>query len=221
MISNDGLIEILVGVNVGSVIFPPLAWSVVNAPTDALETRSLFRNLYNSPSSNHLCLCLHRQRKKDKLASFSSLSGIDTGWGYLDTVSIFYQRPSSSSNNGLLPLAELGHLLTKGDSPEVSNSAWFNYEVGNATNFWDVEAADGIDDKDDFTYFQKFSSQMNLILMSMCRPLEYRKFAYLCDVDKKELRHIHNFCKGLGVSACLYAETDTEARKMIEQVNNY
>lgn len=214
--SKDGHIEILVGSDLGQVIFPPLAWSVVNLPHDAEEASGFVKNLFNSPTSHHLCLTVHRQRKKDKIASLVNLKYFDKNWKYLDTISVQYQKPSSSSNNGFLPVAEAGHLLCKGDIPDTNTTAWFNDDVGNATNLWDVDSVEGIDNKDEKTYCLKFSSQLNLILMSMCRPLEYRKFGYFCDVDRAELTRIKSFCTAMNVTVCLYAETDSEAHKMLE-----
>jgi len=220
--SNDGLVEILIGPDLGNVIFPPLAWSVINVPSRGVEANHMFDNLYNSPTSHHICLTVHQQRKKDKIKSLVNLQlAEERGWKFLDTVSVLYQKPSSSSNNGFLPIAETANLFFKGDTPDTATTGWFNDEVGNATNFWDVDAVDGVDSKDDKTYYQKFSSQLNLILMSMCRPLEYRKFAYLCDVDKHELRRIHNFCKSFNITVCLFTDSDIDAKAMIEQVNNY
>ena len=220
MLSKDGLVEVLVGKDMGQVIFPPLAWSVVNVPTDASETAKLFKNLYNSPTSQHITLAVHRQRKKDKVFSFANLGKLSNDWKYLDTVTILYEKPSSSSNNGFLPVSEPANMFIKGDIPDTDTTAWFNEDVGNATNLWDVGPVDGVDAKEDKTYYQKFSVETNLILMSMCRPLETRRFAYLCDVDKNEVKRIYAFCKAFNLIVCLFAETDSEAKKLIEIVNS-
>ena len=218
--SKDGLVEVLVGSSIGSIILPPLAWSIVNVPSDEEEAESLFKNLYNSPTSHHITLAVHRHRKKERVASMGNLALIKSdNWTYLDTVSILYQKPSSSSNNGFLPLAEPGHIFCKGDIPDTSTTAWFNEDAGNATNLWDLGPTDVLDAENEKAYYQKYNNQLNLIMMSMCVPMEYRRFAYLCSVDGGDLAKIYKFCKGLNIGVCLYASTDTEARKMIDVIN--
>ena len=215
--TRDKLITIEGVESVGDIIFHPSDWSVVNIPSDAGGARDTFARLYNTPGSNHVSLVVFRQRKRLRLNALASVYGISNDWNYLDTVSITYQKPSSCSNNGLLPISEIGVLLYKGMSPEVKKTAWFSSEYDNSTNLWDLGSQEEEGGKS--IYFQRFSWEMNLLMKSLCGALEHRAFTYTPFVTVAEVKSIYSFCKTYQVKAYLYAKDTKEAEKLIKECN--
>jgi hypothetical protein len=215
--TRDKLINIEGVESVGDIVFHPSDWSVINSPPDPREAADVFTRLYNTPGTNHVSLVVFRQRKRLRLNAFASISGIPGDWNYLDTVSITYQKPSSCSNNGLLPISEVGVLLYKGVSPEVKRTAWFSSGYDNSTNLWDLglQAEEG----DKSLYFQKFSWEMNLLLKSLCGSLEHRAFTYTPFMTASEIKSVYAFCKMYQIRAYLYAKDTKDAEKLIKECN--
>lgn len=220
LMSKDGLIKVDQAVDLASVVFPPSSWSIVNLPVDSTEAESMFKNLYNTPTARHVSLALCRHRRKERLQATANVAQSQAiGWGYLDTVSIWYEKPSTCSNNGLLPVAEPGFLLYKGDTPDAKRTAWFGENIANATNLWNIapqEAEDGT-----YSYYQKFSWELNMLLMSLATPLEHTRFIYAMPVAASDWSTIFKFCKHFLVGVQLYAKTHAEAEAIVAAYEIY
>jgi len=179
----------------------------------------MFKGLFNNSSSKHVTLLLNRQKRKDKVDAMSNLPlAIDVGFEYLDTVSIWYEKPSSCSNNSFLPVCEIGYLLYKGIMPEVKNTAWFGEETSNATNLWNVTPSDN--EKSNATYFQKFCWEVPLLLLTMSKPMESRRFVYDAELTNTELQSIFRFCRNFNIGVQLFAKTDKEGAEIIRSYNS-
>lgn len=215
--SKDGLLRVDQAVSLSSVVFPPASWSIINLPVDAAEAQQLFRNLYNSPTSRHVSLVLSRHRRKDRLAATANIGQAKT-WSYLDTVSIWYEKPSTCSNNGLLPIAEPGFLLYKGDAPDAKRTEWFSKDMANATNLWNLATQEG---EGDVSYYQKFSWEMNMLLMSLAQPLEHGRFIYGMPISESEQAPLFDFCKHFGIGVQLYAKTLIEAETLVKDYEKH
>ena len=216
--TRDKLITIEGVESVADIVFHPSDWSVINLPAQQADAKDIFTRLNNTPGSSHLSLVVFRQRKRHRLSSLVALSGVAAPWEYLDTISITYNKPSSCSNNGLLPISEVGVLLYKGAPPDVKKTSWFSGDYDNATNLWDLGSQEG--ETGNFTYFQKFSWEMNLLLKSMSGTIEHRAFTYTPYVTEAEVKSIHSFCRAYQVKAYLYAKTTKEAEKLIKECDN-
>lgn len=197
--TEDGVINITVAKDISDVVFQPSDWSVVNIPSDTAKAKRLAENLYNMPSHRHVSLVLNRHRRKDRIKGLASLSAFDNkSWRFLDNVSVSYGKPSTCSNNGFLPLCEQGFIFYKGDTPDTKNTAWASdgtYQ--NATNEWVLcpQPIENVYFKQ--TYYQKFSWDMQLLLMSMCGQREYSRFIYglaYSSISPVEVRSLYAFC---------------------------
>jgi hypothetical protein len=205
------LINIQVSSSPSSYVFQPCDWAIVNLPADPKDAEKMFSNLYNTPVSNQSVLVLCRHKRKMRPEALSNMNKIK-GFTYLDTVSITYEKPSSCSNNGLLPLAETGFLFYKGDIPDTKKTSWFSGDRHtNATNFWDVAPQD---DESAPSYYQKFNWDTNLILKSMMGTLSTRRFYYGFPVTADEISSIYSFCKKYMVVCHLFVDSAEEAEKV-------
>jgi hypothetical protein len=213
----DNLLNILVAPDKSSVIFPPIAWSVVDIPEDVQETAKLFGNLYNSPTTKHVTLIVNRKRKKDRILADLNMHEVLKKWEYLDTTTISYDKPASSGSNRLLPISEVGHIFYKGQHPDIKATSWFNEEFSNSTTNWDLGVVNPAEGKK--TYLGKFSWQLNLLMRSLSNPLEIRSFAYLCDFDKNDIDLIYKFCKTFSIGCYLVCRNGDEANNIIKQCN--
>lgn len=213
--TRDKLVSIEGVESSADILFQPSDWSVININPSIEESRDTFMRLHNSPGSSHLSLVLFRQRKKLRLHALAALGGISSDWNYLDTVNLTYEKPSSCSSNGLLPLSEVGVLLYKGAAPEVKRTNWFSNDYDNSTNLWDLGSQE--EEAGKHSYFQKFSWEMNLLLKSLCGNLEHRAFTYTPFITESEIKSIHQFCKTYQVKAYLYAKSAKEAEKLIKE----
>ena len=203
--------------NIANAVFQPADWSIIGLPVDNKSAKGLMSNLYNSPTARHTSLILFRHKRKERLKAMSNLyDSIDNGWSFLDTISICYEKPSSCSNNGFLPLSEFGVLVYKGLSPDISKTKWFNDNMSNATNVWDVSARDY---EGQHSRYHKFSSELNLLMYSMCGELEHRRFIYGLEVNQDEIRNIYLFCREYGLTVQLYASTKEELQYIQEEGN--
>lgn len=215
--SKDGLIRVDQAASLASIVFPPAAWSVINLPVEADDAERMFRNLYNSPTSRHICLALCRHRRKERLLATSNISRAPQ-WSYLDTVSIWYEKPSTCSNNGLLPISEPGFLMYKGDTPDANRTEWFGDGLANATNLWNLATQDG---EGSSSYYQRFSWEMNMLLMSLAGPLEHARFIYGMPLAGSDNRLVFGFCKHFDVGVQLYAKTHYEAEEIVREYEKY
>lgn len=214
--SSDSLIEIEFVQKPSDCIFPAADWSVVNMPETLEDTKGLVRQLYNTPQSNHITLVLNRHSRKKRVSTAANIGAFQEPWQYLETVSIAYEKPNSCSNNGLLPVSEVGSVFFKGDKPNCHSTEWFSGGVyNNATNFWDVSARE---EEGEFSYYQKFSTELNLILRSLCGTMSTRKFIYCVDNNAEDVYAIHKFCKKYNYTCKIYFFDKLEARKATEIV---
>ena len=215
--SKDGLIRIDVAEDLSEVAFPPADFSIVNVPVDHEEAEDLFNNLYNTPTNRHVSLILNRHRRSERLKAMSNLDR--QPFTYLDSVHLWYERASSSSNNGFLPISEQGLIVYKGSAPDVKRTSWFGDHDGNpnATTLWNL--APSQNEPSPHTYFQKFSWEMGLLLYSMSAPLEHNKFIYGFDLDS-DAENLFFFCKEHGIEVQLYTRTSKEASELLERYKN-
>jgi len=223
--TSDERITITPASSASDIVFEPADWSVSNIPTTADEADALARHLYYMPVNNHVALLLCRHKRKERLKGLSMVNSFvnrsksdPVEWKFLDTVCIWYEKPSSCSNNGLLPVSEPGFLVYKGSIPDTSKTKWFNEEHSNATNLWNLSSQPEEENKFLSTYHQKFSWEMNLLLMSLCGPLEYRRFIYAFPMNETELRSLHKMCVVHDLKAQLVASNIEEAEKMIFEI---
>ena len=208
--SHDDLIRIDVCRNINSVIFPPVDCSILNIPDDANDAKNLFSSLWNAPAVHHLSLLFCRHKKKNRLKAMSNFA--NTPFSYLDSVHIWYEKASSCSNNGFLPLSEQGVLLHKGTIPNIKNTDWFASDLSNATTLWNVSVQEK--EPRQFTYHQKFSWEIVLLLLSMCKPWTYQRFIYGFSGDRDS---IFEFCRTFNIGVQLYESTAQEANELIKQ----
>jgi hypothetical protein len=195
-------------------VFPPASWSVINLPVDQVEARDMFKNLFNTPTARHVSLALCRHRRKERLGATANVAFSQTmGWHYLDTVSIWYEKPSTCSNNGLLPVAEPGFLLYKGDTPDAKRTSWFGQDIANATNLWNLAPQE--DEDGAYSYYQRFSWELNMLLMSLATPLEHTRFIYAAPLAESDWTGLFKFCKHFMVGVQLYVKTHAEAEAVV------
>lgn len=223
--SSDGLVTITPAATPSDIVFEPSDWSIANIPANEKDADALARHLYYMPVSNHVSLLLCRHRRKDRLKAMSMVHSFvyrdkadPVEWNFLDTVCIWYEKPSSCSNNGLLPVSEPGFLVYKGDVPDTSKTQWFNDEYSNSTNLWNVSPQPEEQKTFKYTYNQKFSWEMNLLMMSLCGPLEYRRFIYALPMNGSELRSMHKLCRVHNLKAQLVSKNIEDAEKMIQEI---
>lgn len=216
--SKDGVLEIFEGNTPSDVLYPPAGWSIVNSSPSEAEANTLFSNLYQTATSRHVMLVLGRQRRKERIQAVKNLPVTD--WSYLETVSIFYERPSTCSNNGFLPISEPGWVFYKGATPDAKKTGWFSAgDYNNATNLWNV--APQVKEEVKHIYYQKFSWELQLILMSLAEPLEHKKFIYTLPLDKLEQISLFQFCHNFGLTACLYSCGPDETKELLTNYNKY
>src|SRR5690606_9110157 len=136
--------------------------------------------------------------------------------------SLLYEKPKSCSNNGFLPLSEIGFVLYKGQTPDTGSTKWFKDDYNNATNIWDLnnhpDEGDGING---FTYYQRFSWELNCLMMSMAGPLIHRRFIYNLPLNDNELLSLFKFCVQFDLMAELYTETYSEASRIRDKYNAF
>lgn len=214
--TRDGLVRIDIAEDLSEVIFPPADFSILNMPHDHEEAADLFTNLFNSPTSRHISLVFCRHKRGDRLRAMSNFDHIGN-WNYLDSIHVWYEKASSSSNNGFLPVSEQGIVLYKGSVPDVKKTEWFSSDdtqYSNATTLWNV--ASQPNEGSTSTYYQKFCWEIPLLLTSMAAPIEHKRFIYGFPTNGDE-ESIFKFCKLYGFSIQLYVKTAKEASDLIER----
>ena len=216
--SHDDLIRVEIVSDSGIVMPVAADFSIINLPLSHTQTKETLTNVFNSPTSRHITLLLNRHRRKDKVLAMTNLKiAIDVGFEYLDTVSIWYEKPSSCSNNGFLPTCEIGYLFYKGAAPDVSTTAWFGDDTSNATNLWGVMPQEK--ENRPSTYYQKFAWEIPLLLLSMAKPLEHRRFIYNAELTEQELDSLFRFCKHFNTSVQLYTTDQANGLHIIRSYN--
>jgi hypothetical protein len=212
--SHDDVIRVSVVESIGDATPVAADFSIINLPIDAEQAKRALSNLYNAPTARHVALLLNRHRRKDRLAVNGHIAKAESfGLSYLDTVSIWYERPSSCSNNGFLPMCEVGQLVYKGATPDVKSTEWFGDDTSNATNLWGVTTQD--EEGKQLTYHQKFCWEVPLLLLSLSKPLEYRRFVYAADLTEQELPLLFKFCRHFNIGVDLYVNSDKLATHIV------
>jgi hypothetical protein len=170
---------------------------------------------------------LSRSKRDDRTVSLANVGSFCSnnaeGWMFLDTISVAYDKPSSCSNSGLLPISELGFLFYKGTTgPNIQATSWFKDDRQNATNVWDLGVnpleAELVGTK--HTYHQRFSWEMNLLMYSLSTPMAYRNFIYMPKLTEAEAVSLCHFCKKFSVKVQIIAKTADYADKIIGIFND-
>lgn len=220
--SRDDTVRVDVTKNLSQVVFPASCYSIVNVPASIAEAVALFENLYNNPSQRHIVLAFCRHPKRKTLCSMANLLVVDerTEWSYLDTVHVWYEKPSSSSNSAFLPLTEEAYLFYKGPTPNIANTKWFSgggdKDPPNATNLWNVSPQAG--EKSPFSYYRKFCWEIPLLLASMSVPLEVRRFIYAAEWDSDpNYESLFKFCVEHQMQVQLYAPDLEQAQRAVNR----
>jgi hypothetical protein len=209
--SKDGKVTILVTTDLATVPMPAADISFFNIPKDRDAAAALFAAIHNAPSRKHIALFFCRHSRTDRLKALANIA-IDKELSYLDTVHLWYEKPSTSSNIGFLPLAEEGFILYKGSTPAVKNTAWFNPPESNASNSWGITAAEH--EQRPFSYYRKFAWEIPLLLASMAEPRETERMIYGLDDDHESA---FKFCKEYNMSIHTFAPSALEAQKLLDR----
>lgn len=213
MRSQDGQITVDVVGHIGDAVFPAADFSIVNAPLVADKPKELATNIYNSPVQRHICLVMNRHSRKDKTYGLAGVSMMDEGGlTYLDTVHLWYEKPSTSSNIGLLPIAEEGYLFYKGDAPNVKNTSWFAEGLPNASNMWGLTPSEG--EGRAATHCKHFAWEVGLLLYTMASPVQMKRFVYALDEDHE---HVLKFAKHYSVQVHFIVTSDSVARNILSR----
>ena len=216
--SHDDLIRVEVINNISEI--PPVAadFSILNLPLSETDTRGELLNIFNSPTARHTTLLLNRHNRKERISTTMNLSiAQKTGFEYLDTVTIWYERSSTCSNNGFLPVCEVGYLFHKGAAPDVKTTAWFSEDKSNATNLWNITSQEN--EPKSVTYYQKFAWEVPLLLMSLAKPLENRRFIYTPELSDYEYDSLFKFCRQHNIGVQLYSASDAIALHIVRSYN--
>jgi hypothetical protein len=217
--SKDDVLNINVGIDQSNVVFGPADWSVINLSPSPDETKKIFNNVYQTPTSKHVMLAVCRQKRKERLKAISNVN-LHGMFNYLESVSIIYDKPKACSNNGLLPLSEIGFLFYKGSLPSVEKTKWFREDYNNATNAWDLSVQDSKNEGQS-SYYQRFSWELNLILMSLATPLQNRRFIYTLPLNESEQLSLFSFCTEMFLRVELFCESSQEALQIIKNYEQY
>jgi len=211
----ESKISIVTVMDLAECIFQPSDWSIINLPDDSSKAHKLSKNLFNMPNTRHISLLLCRHRRKDKLMAMKNLAAFSS-WVFMDHVSIVYEKPSTASSNGLLPVSEHGYIVYKGDSPNADKTAWFDGEYKNATNNWALGVQEIESEFFKSTYYQKFSWELQLLMYSLVGVREYARFIYGLPISETELRSLFLFCKHYQMSCDLIISGDDKEQKKIK-----
>ncbi|MEM4379169.1 MAG: hypothetical protein QXL01_00580 [Thermoplasmatales archaeon] len=216
--SKDKLINVTVAKDTTNLVFQPADWSIVNLSESFEDGQRMFDALYQTAVQKHVVLVLCRHKRRDRLKAISTISNPGK-FNYLETVSLIYEKPKSCSNNGFLPLSEIGFVLYKGPTPNTNKTRWFRDDYNNATNVWDLGVQSP--DEGDVTYYQRFSWELNLLLMSLAAPLSTRRFIYGLPLNADERESLFKFCNKYIISVELVSPTPTEANDIIKHYENF
>jgi hypothetical protein len=213
--SHDDLIRIEVA-NIATAPIPPTDFSILSIPDSEQSAKSLMRHLFDSPTSRHTTLLLNRKPRQKRLQTLKLLPEIASiGFEYLDSVTIWYEKPTSCSNHGFLPVAEHAHLFYKGLIPDVKTTKWFGDETANATNLWGVTSQPK--ENRPVTYFQRFCWEIPLLLLSLTKPLEHNRFMYGVEIAEQDLASLFGFVRHFNIGVCLFAPTDQAALHIVRE----
>jgi hypothetical protein len=214
--SKDSTININVARSSGFALFAPADWSIINLLPSPEETKNTFNNIYQTPTNRHVMLAVCRQKRKERLQAISNVK-LSGPFNYLETVNISYEKPKACSNNGFLPLSEPGFVFYKGNLPSIEKTKWFREDYNNATNTWDLSVQDPISEGQN-SYYQRFSWELNLILLSLASPLSLRRFIYALPLNEDEQKSMFEFCHKYHLKVEILVE---ESKEAIQILKNY
>jgi len=228
MRTQDGVIQIET-TKLGDSIFPAADFTMANIPIEQGEAEDFLKNLYNIPVERHILLLFCRHSREDKTKALANIhagmsavkaAGIaaktpGAEWNFLDSVSVWYEKPSTSSNIGLLPVSEEAFIFYKGAVPNIKNTSWFGSGSPNATTTWGVSPAEY--EKRAHTYYRKFSWEVALLMATMSDPAQTGRFIYALDGDYE---HVFKFCREYGQQTVVYIGPDESAAKLMETAQN-
>ena len=210
--SKDGKVSVDVVQTLNEAVLPAADFSMINVPVNTVEALGAFEQLFNTPTHKHVCLAFVRHTRQVKLQALANI--IKSPFLYLDTVHIWYEKPSSSSNIGFLPIAEDAYVLYKGEAPTPKNTVWFGDGQPNATNMWGVAPAER--EGRAHTHYKHFAWEIGLLLYSICQPVQVRKFIYALDEDHP---HVLKFCREYNLDVHIITKSDEEAKKIISRAD--
>ena len=215
-VTKCGLVTVTPANSLADMVFQSADWSCITLPLTFNKTMSMAENLYNMPSSNHVCLVYPRAKRKDKIGILQNLSAFEeAGWNALDAVSITYEKPFNCSNNGLLPLAETVYIFYKTSVPNMKQTGWFSESYQNASSHWDVRVQKEEQKFFKSTYCHKFSWEVQMLMMSMVSPFENKRFFYGLPITTSEIKSLYGFCNKYGIKAEVFCDTADKEAKLI------
>ena len=213
--TEDNIIDITVAKNPGDMVYQPADWSIFNIPANEQEVLNLAARLDDMPTSRHVCLLLCRHQRRYRLSALANISLMRPKFTFLDLINITYDKPSTCSNNGFLPISEPGCLLFNGTAPDAKCTSWFSNAYQNATNHWNVHSQLIENDLFKNTYCHKFSWELQLLMYSLVGVKEYNRFIYGLPLTDIEIRSLHSFCKKYNLSVEILTQSDAQAEKLI------
>lgn len=225
MKTSDSVLNITIANDISSLVFQPTDWSVINIPIDREKADILADNLFNTPSFRHVTLILNRHRRKDRVKGLSAISAFDNkNWKFMESINIAYGKPTTCSNNGFLPVAEQGYLFYKGDAPDTKRTAWASSgEYQNATNDWSLFARPVEDKLYKHTYYQRFSWELQLLMMSLVGYGEHNRFLYSyvdSTFSPQDAQSIYLFCLKNRVSVDIILKDVKSGELFLEYIDN-
>ena len=177
--SADGRIVVMITDDIyNKSIYPQCDFSIVELPIEAKDAKKMYQQLFKTQKNNHISLQFSRLPKKLRLKAMSNaFIGDEVGFKFYDYVTIVSQQPCRQPPNHLSPLGETVILFTKNEEPNVKTTNWFNTEVGDCTNVWDVtlQQKEGSGQ----TVSKKFAWEIGYLLANLASPLICRKFLVL------------------------------------------
>jgi len=224
--TEDGVVDITVAKDISDIVFQPADWSMVNIPLDPEKAERLANNLFNMPSHRHVSLVMNRHKRKERIKGLSALSAFDDkSWKFLDSITASYGKPSTCSNNGFLPLAEHAFLFYKGTVPDPKETHWASAgEYQNATNEWVLVPQDKESVYFKQTYYQKFSWDLQLLMLSLCGRGEHSRFIYGvsmgASMSDAEVRSLYTFCKKYNLTVELIVSDVEKAEEILMHIEN-
>jgi hypothetical protein len=177
--SADGRIIIMISDDIyNKTIYPQCDFSIVELPVEAKDAKKMYQQLFKTQKNNHISLQFSRLPKKLRLKAMSnSQIGDEVGFKFYDYITIVSQQPCRQPPNHLSPLGETMIIFTKNEEPNVKTTNWFNPDIGDCTNVWDV----GFQPKEGNgqTVSKKFAWETGYLLANLASPLICRKFLVL------------------------------------------
>lgn len=159
-------------------IYPQCDFSVVELPVEAKDAKKMYQQLFKTQKNNHISLQYSRLPKKLRLKAMSNAQlGDEVGFKFYDFITVVSQQPCRQPPNHLSPLGETMIIFTKNEEPNIKTTSWFNPEIGDCTNVWDVTTQPN--EAGGQTISRKFAWETGYLLANLSSPLICRKFLIL------------------------------------------